>query len=302
MLLQKKIPADAVQSLAQEMGWVEPDSVFEKLLEDTMTAENPNSPKKAGFIRPSSLTRCLRKLVFEYQGVEEERSYDGTPRIGESGTDAHTRIQGYIMKMKEHGHDITFMSVEEYLEKFPNPDLEIIDEAKDHKITFVDVVKNEIHYDDKVKSLTEYMERYRGPETLVYNKRTKSRFKTDGIILWSGKYYVLEIKTENTTKFNKHKTTKEPYEKHKLQGTYYGSEAFGIDRVMFLYEHRDTCKFFVSIFKITPEDKKLVRYLVDETLRYGDNGWIAPRTVDKDECRFCPYLDRCTKIGDTMPL
>ena len=310
MLLVKKDPETSMENFAGLMGWIDPSTMFESQFIQTMKLENPDRPTKEGFIRPSSLTPCIRKMVFEYQGVIPESTYDGTPRIGESGTDAHTRIQNYVIAMKDHGYDVEYLSVKEYLTLFPKDHLEIIDESAGHTVTKTDVVNNVIEFtvtmpDGEVKNksqrLTDYMERYHGPETLVYNKDTKSRFKADGIIKYNGVYYIFEIKTENTTKFNKHKTTKEPYEKHKLQGTYYANEAFGIDKVMYLYEHRDSCKFFISIFEVTDAYKKLVRYIIEETLRYGDNGWVAPRTIDKDECRFCPFKERCNQLGDTLP-
>lgn len=293
-------------TFAELAGW-KPVYANEKFLanfQETMRLENPARPTKPGFIRPSSLTECLRKLVYEYQAVPEESGYDGTPRIAESGTDAHKRIQGYIMAMKGHGYEVEYISVKDYLDLFPNPDLEIIDETINHTIVSVDVKSDTIVYLDgdksKTKALSWYVDRYNSAETLVYNKRTKSRFKADGIVKFNGEYYILEIKTENAKKYGSHNKTLEPHDKHKLQGTFYGI-SFKIDKVMFLYENRDSCATFVTIFEITKQFKNKVMNLIDETIKYGDGGWVAPRTISKDECRYCPYRIRCDGAGETLP-
>lgn len=295
-----------VEKFAIEAGWkpTHPNELFLNQYKDTMKLENPNRPTKPGFIRPSSLTSCVRKLTFEYLAEDEEFGYDGTPRIAESGTDAHKRIQNYIINMKEHGYDVEFIDVKDYLKANPNPDLEVIDETKDHQIINVDVALDLIVYHNGNKeissSLSEYLDRYKGPETLVYNKKTHSRFKTDGIVKFNGKLYILEIKTENSKKYASHSKTLEPHDKHKLQGTFYGI-SFNISSVMFLYENRDTCATFVTVFEIEENIKNKVLKLINQTLYYGENNWVAPRTVDKDECRYCPYQTKCNAIGETLP-
>jgi len=295
-----------LMDFALEVNWIKtnPNELFLQQYQETMRKENPNRPTKPGFIRPSSLSECVRKMTFEYLAMPEESVYDGTPRIGESGTDAHSRIQNYIIKMKEHGFDVEYMSVRDYLNKFPREDLEILDEAKDHIVQKVDVENNEITYLDngkeRVSNLTAYMERYRGPETLLYNKRTHSRFKADGIVFYKGEYYILEIKTENAKKYGSHSKTLEPHEKHKLQGSYYGM-SFGIDKVMFLYENRDNCATFITIYDITTAMKNKLNRLIEDVLWYGEHNQIAPRTIDKNECRFCPYQARCAGIGESIP-
>lgn len=305
-----------LEAFALEVNWIKtnPNELFLQQYQNTLKLENPSRPTKPGFIRPSSLSDCLRKLVYEYQAMPEESGYDGTPRIGESGSDAHTRIQNYIIAMKEHGYDVEYIAIKDYLAQFPNPDLEIIDETKDHTIISLDIDKNEIKYSEviedketkelkvkeRTKSLTWYMERYKGPETLLLNKKTHSRFKADGIVKFKGEYYILEIKTENARKYGSHNKTLEPHDKHKLQGTFYAL-SFGIKKVMFLYENRDSCATFVTIFEFDDLMKKKVRNLVKETLRYGENGWVAPRTVSKSECMFCPYQARCAAAGETIP-
>lgn len=307
MDLFKEVNVQAdLEAFAELAGWkpTEVNTKFLNQFQETMRLENPNRPTKPGFIRPSSLTECLRKLVFEYTAENEESHYDGTPRIGESGTDAHKRIQGYIMSMKDHGYDVEYMDVKAYLDLFPNPDLEIVDETKDHVIVSSDVPSDTIVFNDGVKVRTKklswYLDRYHGGETLVLNKRTHSRFKADGIVRYNGKYYVLEIKTENSKKYASHVKTLEPHDKHRLQGGFYGI-SFGIDDVMFLYENRDTCATFITILNITKELKDKINRLITDTIKYGDGGFVAPRTIERGECMFCPYKGKCDRLGDTFP-
>ena len=295
-----------LENFAIEAGW-KPTSVNELFLaqyKDTLKLENPNRPTKPGFIRPSSLTSCVRKLVFEYLAEEEEFGYDGTPRIAESGTDAHKRIQNYVTDMKKHGYDVEFIDVKDYLKQHPNPDLEVIDESAEHEILSSDITSDTIVYKLGSKEITmrlsEYLDRYKGPETLVFNKKTNSRFKTDGIVKFKGEYFILEIKTENSKKYASHVKTLEPHAKHKLQGTFYGI-SFGINKVMFLYENRDNCATFITVFEIDEVMRAKVTKLVGDTLYYGEAKAIAPRTVDKDECRYCPYQTKCNAIGESLP-
>lgn len=295
-----------LSKFGQECGWVKvnPHESFLAQLRDTMKLENPPRVPKPGFIRPSSLTECIRKLVFEYWATPEEMVYEGTPRIGESGSDAHKRIQTYIAQMKAQNYDVEYYDIKEYLKLYPNPNVEVVDETAEHIVVSTDIHTDIIVYTDrgveKTRSLIWYMDRYKGPETLLFNKVTKSRFKADGIVKYLGKFYVLEIKTENSKKFASHNKTLEVHSKHTLQGGFYGMN-FGIDQVMFLYENRDTCDMFITIMDITPELKNKIKYLIKETLAYGDANQIAPRKVDKNECRFCPYQARCADIGDTFP-
>ena len=72
-------------------------------------------------------------------------------------------------------------------------------------------------------------------ETKLYDKNLNMSFLCDGIIRYKDKYYILELKTEASFKFNS-RSDVDP--KHHNQGTAYSHE-FGIDDVIFIYINRD---------------------------------------------------------------
>lgn len=76
-----------------------------------------------------------------------------------------------------------------------------------------------------------------GNETKLYSKKYNMRFMCDGLIKYNGEYYIVEIKTESTHKFNRHT---DAWADHKLQATCY-SMTIGVPKVIFIYEDRDNC-------------------------------------------------------------
>lgn len=224
--------------------------------EDAKNARKPSQTYK-----PSSL-HCIRNMYFQVTGTEgkSERASSELVGICESGTDRHDRIQKAIMHMKDNGIDCEYVYVPDYL--------------KTHNLSFdIEVVSQQ------------------GNETKLYHNLYNMSFLTDGIIKYKGKYYIFEYKTETANKFWSHDGVRE---EHILQGTAY-SLAFKIDKVLFVYENRDTCTKKAFLLTVTDEMKKCLTNKILLCDEYVKKGEVPPKPDDlnKKSCAYCGYSEYC---------
>lgn len=234
-------------------------------LNDTISrTQTPRQPSKT--FKPSSLGGCTRRIFFEVSGAEVDKAKPADANlvgINESGTDRHERIQTYITKMKEHGHDVEWIDVEDYLTQFPQTGTRVVEK--------------------------------KGMETKLYNEVLNLSFMCDGVIKFKGVYYIIEIKTEASFKWI---ARTKPEEKHTFQASSY-SACLGISNIMFLYENRDVCGKKVYHVEITQEDREEKVFgrieMVNEYIRQQ----IAPPVTeqDKKDCKYCPFTTICREVG-----
>lgn len=241
-----------------------PAKEFHNLLNQSivMTERERHRPPSKTY-KPSSLGGCMRRVYFEITGAPIDPNPDIDPdfvSIAESGTDRHERIQQHIINMQKHGIEVEWVDVEEYLKLYPQPGTRVVER--------------------------------KGYEYKMRNDIFNMSFMCDGIIKFKGEYYILEIKTEASFKWNGRTDAEE---KHKVQAAAY-STAFGIDKVMFIYEQRDFCKKKVLVIEITDTDRdeKVIDYIhtVDG---YVERKEVPPKTEKKNECRYCPFTKECRK-------
>ena len=132
-------------------------------------------------------------------------------------------------------------------------------------------------------------------ETKLYHKELNMSFMCDGIIKYKGRYYILELKTENSYKFMNRKDV-DP--SHYNQGTAY-SLALGIDQVLFVYISRDILDMKAFMFNVTDEMRdNLLEYI------YECDGYIErqitppkPENITRKACTYCGYREQCKKDG-----
>ena len=214
--------------------------------------------------KPSSMGGCMREIYYQVTGAE----LDGTPDnyinigIGESGTTRHELLQNYVMKMKESGFDWEWVDVEEYL--------------KDNPVESTRVVEK------------------KGNETRCYSDEWDLSFMCDGIIKHNNTYYILEIKTESTYKFDNHD---EPFPKHKIQASCY-SLALGINKVIFLYENRDLLTKKAYLVEVTEEMLNHVADIINECDEFVDSNVVPPKSENPKNCQYCKYKRQCRRDGD----
>lgn len=251
--LSKMIQASKKNSIAEE---------FKNDLEYCIEQENKRDYIPSKSFKPSGISGCKRSLYYELSGIQpdEEPPNVNLTGICESGTDRHEAIQDYVMKMKRHNIDCEWINVAEYVTNM--------------KLRYTEVVSQN------------------GNETKLYNSAYNLRFLCDGLIRYKGDYYILEIKTESSHKFNNHT---EPWPEHIMQATCY-SLVLGVDKVIFLYENRDVCSKKGMLVNVNPEMKERIRNIIWEVTRYVEDDIIPEKETDK--CQYCKYQSQCRRDGE----
>lgn len=226
-------------------------------IQDSKGARKPSQSYK-----PSSL-HCIRNMYFQITGAkgDDNRATSELVGICESGTDRHDHIQKAVMAMKENGIDCEYVNVAEFVKERKLQDLKVVSQQ--------------------------------GNETKLYNEALNISFLCDGIIRYKGVYYILEIKTETSSKFWDRKDVNPD---HILQGTAY-SVNLGLDDVLFLYECRDNCSKKAFMLHVTDKMKHDLVAKILECDGYVDRMIAPPKPEDisKKACAYCGYSDLCRR-------
>ena len=251
--LSKMVASSKKNSIAED---------FRSDLEYCIEQENKRDYIPSQSFKPSGISACKRSLFYELSGYKPDEEPPNTTLIGicESGTDRHEAIQNYVMQMKKHSIDCEWLDVGKFI--------------KDNNIKYAEVISQ------------------KGNETKIYSEQYNLRFLCDGLIKYKGEYYILEIKTESTNKFNKHT---EPWPEHIMQATCY-SLVLGVDKVIFLYENRDICSKKAMLVNVTPAMKDTVWNKILDVVEYVIDGILPPKEPDK--CKYCKYQSQCRKDGE----
>lgn len=208
--------------------------------------------------KPSSLN-CSRQMFYYRKGTPVDPIPVSPSLVGvaQSGTDRHVRLQKAIMAMRKRGYDCEYIDVAAYIKKFKPAGTEVVGK--------------------------------RGPETKCYNCIYDMSFMCDGILRINKEYYVLEIKTESTFKFSQRLGVDE---KHYAQATCY-SLLLGIDKVIFLYENRDTCLKKTYLFQVTEKMRNDIKEKISFVEKcVKENNLPAPFKNEK-VCMYCAYSLKC---------
>lgn len=237
-------------------------NTFVRDLETVIEKESIRKGLPTPSYKPSGIGGCMRLMYYHITQEQPDGGGMDANLAGmcESGTDRHERIQNYVMMMKKHNIECEWVDVGEYL--------------KEHPVEGTTVIEN------------------KGNETKCFNSVYNLRFLCDGIIKYRGEYFILEIKTESTFKHNHD----DAFEKHKKQATCY-SASLGIDKVIFLYENRDSCGKKAFLVEIT----ELMKKNLHDTIRSCDlcveTKTVPPRCEDRNECIYCDYKNACRRDG-----
>ena len=229
-----------------------------------LTAEkNKRMPSQT--YKPSSMN-CIRGMYYQIKGVEpkDNQTYNSI-NICNSGSDIHQRIQQSVIDMKDNGFDCEYVKVSDYVRSRGLDDhLEIVKEP-------------DFEHGDY--------------ETKLYDKTLNMSFLCDGIIRYKGQYYILEIKTEASFKFNGRGDT-DP--KHFNQGTAYSLE-FGIDNVIFVYVNRDILDMKSYMFHADQDMRQTLVDRINEVDSYVQQDKVPPKPdMPAKACTYCAYKWRCT--------
>ena len=216
--------------------------------------------------KPSGMN-CIRSMYYQIIGVEPTDSPANYSNVGicNSGSDIHQRIQQAVLDMKGNDIDCEYINVADYV--------------RSRNFTYLDIVKEpDFEHGDY--------------ETKLFHKPLNMSFLCDGIIKYKGKYYILELKTEASFKFN---SRGEVDKKHYNQGTAY-SLAFGIDDVIFVYINRDLLDMKSYMFHVTDEMRNELVNKITECDSYVDSKTTPPKPeMSNKVCAYCSYKQQCDR-------
>lgn len=252
-----------VSRLLDEANHVSKEPIEAQFLSDLkrsieMTDAKGRSPGSKTF-KPSGMN-CFRSSYYQIMGEKP----DDTPntfnsiQIQNSGSDIHERVQNAVSLMWTNNMPCEYIDVAWFVEH--------------RKLT--DLVIREKH----------------GFETKLYNKKYNMSFMCDGIIRYKKKYYILEIKTETSSKWYAREGV-DP--KHYNQGIAY-SLSMGLNDVIFLYVDRDMLNMKTFMFNVTDDMRQTIIDYIEYVNGYIKRKIVPPKpNVDKRVCNFCGYRERC---------
>ena len=223
------------------------------------------SRKPSQAYKPSSMN-CIRNMYYQVMGVD---AIDDSPSyinvgICSSGSDIHERIQQAVLDMKENGMDCEYINVADFVESRGLKDLEIVERPDFENGKF---------------------------ETKLFNTKYNISFLCDGIIKYKSKYYILELKTEASFKWQ---TRAGVDSKHYNQGIAY-SLNFGLDDVIFVYINRDVLDMKSFMFSVTEDMRQSIIHKIEECNGYVERQIAPPKPDDlsKTACKYCGYKTIC---------
>ena len=229
-----------------------------------MTADKGGDRLPSKTYKPSGMN-CIRASYYQIMGVQPDPSSSSYTLVGicNSGTDIHVRIQTAVEDMKNNGIDCEYIDVADFV--------------RSRNLDYLNIVSKN------------------GMETKLYHKTLNISFMCDGIIRYKGKYYILELKTENSYKFM-NRVGVDP--SHYNQGTAY-SLAFGLDDVLFVYISRDILDMKAFMFHVTDEMKQNLVGYIEECDGYVKRMVAPPKSekVPKKACSYCMYKNQCKRDG-----
>ena len=234
---------------------------FLRGLEQTISeSAKPHKKTKTVYYKPSSLN-CLRMMYFYRTQTEVDDVEKPAAAIGvlESGQDRHLRIQKAITQMKSRGLDCEWVDVETYIQQKNLTNLEVVG-------------KKEF-------------------ETTVHHKELDLLFLCDGLVRIGNTFYLIEIKTENSTSFY---NRTEVAQEHRHQAACY-SLAFCISNVIFIYENRDVCTKKAFLYTVPQSVKNEVIGMIERCEEAVQKREL-PLRIECKACNFCDYKKKCKAL------
>lgn len=226
-------------------------------LDDAKTARKPSCTYK-----PSSMN-CIRNMYYQRIGADGATGGSSYQIIGicNTGTDTHVRIQTAVAQMKNNGIDCEYIDVAKFV--------------RERKLDYLEIVSQQ------------------GMETKLFHKSLQMSFLCDGIIRYKGHYYILELKTESSFKWQ---ARKDVDESHYNQGTAY-SIAFDLPEVIFVYINRDTLDMKSYLFVPTDDMKAQLIGNIDLCEQFVNKKQAPPKPdpLPKKACQYCAYVELCRK-------
>jgi len=224
-----------------------------------VTVQEFGGRKPSTYYSPSGLDKCLRSLYYKRLGVDIDPNPDIEVKNcekAESGEDRHERIQQKIVLASDkYDFDIVWVDVEKFIKR--------------RGLDYLEVV---------------FKDEY---EVLLLDNRFDLRFRIDGLVKIKGRYYIIEIKTDNPD-FWQRRTYVSKW--HNMQGYCYAL-SLQLDTIIYLYEERKDFQKQPLVKKVSEEEKQKVVEKINKTEDYIQNEELPPKDISK--CMFCDYKIKC---------
>lgn len=223
-------------------------------------SDEASSHRPSQSYKPSSM-KCIRNMYYQLIGAEHDPAQSSYCMVGicNAGTDIHIRIQQAVAEMRANGMDCDYIDVAEYVES--------------RNLDYLEVMSKN------------------GMETKLHHKLLNMTFMCDGIVRYKNHYYILEIKTEASFKWNARTGVDV---NHYRQGTAY-SVSLQLPEVLFVYVNRDVLDMKSYLFVPTDEMKEDLIGLIEECDGYVKRLICPPKPEDvaKKTCEYCGYKNLC---------
>jgi CRISPR/Cas system-associated exonuclease Cas4 (RecB family) len=239
-----------------------PEMEFVTDLKRSIEKDNSKGKRKPSqYYKPSSM-KCIRNMYYTRIGnrAENDSSYMSWG-ICNSGIDTHGRVQKAISHMRKNGFDCDYVDVGDFV--------------KSRNLDYLEITRKQ------------------GMETHLIHKVLNLSFLCDGIIKYKNHYYILELKTESSSKWYSREGV--ALEHHRQAIAY--SVSLAIDEVLFVYINRDIFDMKPFMFNVTEDMKNDLVGLIEECDGYVKNMIAPPKpdNLERKTCEYCGYKSLCRK-------
>ncbi len=280
-------------------------------------------------LHPSSLSGCIKQVILKKLGAEKlvpqkARVDPQLRRIFHNGDSVHERIQEYFSNMemllgrwycKQCQSVIPQRALEETLPENKGLIYNSPDWFKYNHHTSFDFRKLLIARPEKCPHCGGE-HRFMYAEAPLWQKELNIQGHTDGVMLvpdkevpnartaeyiiekgtydnylWlAQKLYILEIKSENPFKFNKHK---EAHQQHLEQALIY-AYALDVGNICVLYEDKGTQKLKEDVRPVTAEDRLAIETKVAKYYKAVEDKTLPELFPDNSTaCKYCSFMVIC---------
>ena len=232
------------------------DSLFNDLNREEYNIEMYGGDKKKGF-HPSSLSTstCKRKIYMDYMGLSGDVG-NRLRRIFDNGHDVHDRWQKYLTRSGKIGSQFKLWGNWRC--------------KKCNKLF-------EEQFEPECCGKVKYA------EVPLADKERDIVGKADGILVFHGVRYLLEIKSINSAGFSKLNSAKK---EHRKQAMIY-ARTLGVETILFLYEDKNTQNMKLFLDKVDHSLLKEVDDMRDEVELIIKSGQIPGGIFPSRFCDWC---------------
>lgn len=239
-----------------------PELALERAMSTVIVSPaKPSTPS----LSPSGLG-CQRAAAFKLSGAmcrEDTETYESSLAAA-MGSFVHERLQKFMSKSN------IWVNVQDYIVEHPELNLRL----REHQRS------------DGEVSL-EFSGERQGTHVPPFT------FQCDGLVKIEGEYYLIEIKTETETAWQKRGA---PNPKHQEQGRAYAF-LYGVRNILWVYASRESFGTHRKIYLQTIKDSEIYAF---SSLITGIGAAVESKSISSlpkaKDCKYCAFIDLCKKL------